>query len=1340
MKDFLGKGMSERKADRSGGLAERVFVFFSLFVIVGFVFSALVPKAWAAVVVIDDFEDVSDWSGLTAEQTTVQQGTGAGGWLDTVAVTSVGKDFSPPLDLSGVTHFGVWIHSAVANGARIQIIFNSENSASSGADYYRYELVVDWTGWKWLWLSKAAFGAVRQPVGWHEINEVRLYASGWNTTPLPDTALVLDEMIWSEAVVTALHTEEDWQSTDFVYIYRLNLEEPDGVATSVTVTCDVPAALNCTVTPAVVNLSPTGTDTVEVTVTIPQGVWSGAAYQMHPVEMVVETDQGGFEVFDEFVANPAEASAPPRTFLNTADITRINDWAAMYPWAETRRERIIDRADGWPQSFLDKYGLSAVALPPEGGQWSMHYVCPVHGVNLVYEPPMTHRCPIDNDTFSGWPYDQVIYGRQHNDLARAARDLGLAYALTGEVSYAEAARQILMDYAAAYLTYPLHDTSGGASASGARVLAQTLDESGWLISIAWAYDLIGASGVLSATDRDAIEANLLRASAFTIKRHDSGKSNWQAWHNAAMAAAGRALEDPRWVAHALWGKSGFHFHMAESVLTDGFWFEGSWGYHFYTLSPMTYLAELGERGGFSLYPNPALRSMYSAPIQFAPPDLVLPAFNDSSSVDLTRSAGWRLEAAYKAYGDPLYAVCLVGENRGENALFWGAETLPQQAQPVEQSLVFEASGYAVVRGGVSGDPWYLALDFGPHGGWHGHFDKLGYVFYARGKTFALDPGSHSYALDLHDTWDRSTVAHNTVVVDESDQQEATGALLRFNDTPLGSWVRAAAGPVYENISLVRDMVMLDGYLLERTTGESTDTADHLYDWFYHTPAQVSTELSLSPYASFGGGGGYAHLSNNQGVTQNEDAVFTMAFDAQPTYPEGFWPSDSEIVAESLYSDVQSHGGDWSHELQYDFSSATVDAYVNFNVKVPDDLPAEVPTHLAVWVYGQSSQNSFRLRVIDTTGESHVSPSAVLDFDGWQAVEYEITEWSHWGGNEDGIIDLPVDHLVFQLNREDGGELQGSVFVDDWMLTVANAGQMVVEDYERMVALNRLWIKGAADTDYVVGEGIGPDLTVPVPYLLARRQGQGAVFHVLHEPHGEAGPAITGFEVLSSDAPADLDAVGYRILRTVGGQQMRDIVVLMPEATEPTASYSFEETTTDGVFVWVRLDTGGQPQKLLLCNGTALTQGGQSLFSHVESVQNVSFHIHDGLVEILSLDGSLENGRLLAPQTTDVLFGGNSVSFHMDGDYVVFGEVASNGDGGVGPDGATDGGVSDDGGNDGGASPSGSDSGCGCRVFAAKESKTSGLLVFPLNGILLLVGFFLWGRRGRKKLKNKDRVV
>ena len=41
------------------------------------------------------------------------------------------------------------------------------------------------------------------------------------------------------------------------------------------------------------------------------------------------------------------------------------------------------------------------------------------------------------------------------------------------------------------------------------------------------------------------------------------------------------------------------------------------------------------------------------------------------------------------------------------------------------------------------------MKFGPHGGGHGHYDKLGLVSYAFGGTLAVDPGTQSYTAPTH---------------------------------------------------------------------------------------------------------------------------------------------------------------------------------------------------------------------------------------------------------------------------------------------------------------------------------------------------------------------------------------------------------------------------------------------------------------------------------------------------------------------------------------------------------------------------------------------------------------
>ena len=122
--------------------------------------------------------------------------------------------------------------------------------------------------------------------------------------------------------------------------------------------------------------------------------------------------------------------------LNDADRARVNATAEKYPWASAAKANILKAADSFPQAHLDRFELIELALPPEGGQWWHWYVCPAQGTRLRFEPPDRHVCPVDNKRWSGWPYDQVIYASRHDDLAAAARDLALAYRLTGKREYA----------------------------------------------------------------------------------------------------------------------------------------------------------------------------------------------------------------------------------------------------------------------------------------------------------------------------------------------------------------------------------------------------------------------------------------------------------------------------------------------------------------------------------------------------------------------------------------------------------------------------------------------------------------------------------------------------------------------------------------------------------------------------------------------------------------------------------------------------------------------------------------------------------------------------------------
>ena len=140
----------------------------------------------------------------------------------------------------------------------------------------------------------------------------------------------------------------------------------------------------------------------------------------------------------------------------------------------------------------------------------------------------------------------------------------------------------------------------------------------------------------------------------------------------------------------------------------------------------------------------------------------------------------------------------------------------------------------------------LILKYGPHGGGHGHYDKLGFVSYARGGILAVDPGTQPYGAPTHDTWDKMTVAHNTMVVDERTQAEATGQLMWSQFEPGFSAARAEAGPVYRGVRLDRTMLLTADYALDVFVGEATDSAEH-QDGRVDPPVRnFSVELQQGP--------------------------------------------------------------------------------------------------------------------------------------------------------------------------------------------------------------------------------------------------------------------------------------------------------------------------------------------------------------------------------------------------------------------------------------------------------------------------------------------------------------
>ena len=146
----------------------------------------------------------------------------------------------------------------------------------------------------------------------------------------------------------------------------------------------------------------------------------------------------------------------------------------------------------------------------------------------------------------------------------------------------------------------------------------------------------------------------------------------------------------------------------------------------------------------------------------------------------------------------------------------------------------------ILAGGAGSKAAWLCLKYGPHGGGHGHPDKLNFVLYGLGQVIAPDPGTANYGVPIQGGWFRTTLAHNTLTVDEKSQKPAEGRCEAFIATNNFSAVMAEAGPIYDGVEFHRTVALI-GTNLVVFLDQVRSEARHVYDLAYHNrgllPAQ-----------------------------------------------------------------------------------------------------------------------------------------------------------------------------------------------------------------------------------------------------------------------------------------------------------------------------------------------------------------------------------------------------------------------------------------------------------------------------------------------------------------------
>ncbi|MBP2349573.1 hypothetical protein JOF29_000656 [Kribbella aluminosa] len=452
--------------------------------------------------------------------------------------------------------------------------------------------------------------------------------------------------------------------------------------------------------------------------------------------------------------------------------------------------------------------------PTERGGWWHEYVCPAHGVELSHVGfetgrfpaggvPCSYGCRVDTPAVRGaW---MVL---AHHFWARRIRLL----------SYDGGGAELLASYARLYLDLTKegeHDQAQDWMQRG-RLFHQALTDAVWGVPIAHAIRTLADRSVVELDETlpmlDDMVAGARRARDAMVAQ-DKFSSNYTAWFNALGATASQAaaaVRETEWDGADEWltGEHGQFAHLDASTGDDGWEWEGSTYYHGFVLR--AYLLSLR---GYDPSAVPAsLETMIAALADIATPGGLLPALHDGPYRRVPLALEWleiaalagQFTSAVDLSAVAAHARAEVGADYdGLEDRFDGWFSGPPRAGALPARG--PDSTYAVIRtAGI-----HAILDHGPHGGSHGHHDKLALYLYGSTTPWQPDPGQVPYG---HAPWRahyKSVVSHPTIRIDGLEPAEATGTLTRN-----GNSISATVSGWYDGVRATRDLVAADNYLLD----------------------------------------------------------------------------------------------------------------------------------------------------------------------------------------------------------------------------------------------------------------------------------------------------------------------------------------------------------------------------------------------------------------------------------------------------------------------------------------------------------------------------------------------
>ncbi|WP_299438716.1 heparinase II/III family protein [uncultured Aquimarina sp.] len=461
------------------------------------------------------------------------------------------------------------------------------------------------------------------------------------------------------------------------------------------------------------------------------------------------------------------------------------------------------------------------------------------------------KVPVPKDPGGGYTHEK--HKRNYSDMYSA----GISYIITKDTKYSKFVTDMLLAYAKMYPNLPLHPKSKENHPAG-KLFWQGLNESVWLVNSIQAYNLV--SDAISEENKTIIEDNVFKKVAEFISV-DSKKTfnkihNHGTWAVAGVGMTGYVLKDQDMVDRALYGsnkdkETGFLKQIDMLFSPEGYYSEGPY-YQRYAMMPFMLFAQAIQNNQPDLkifeYRDQLLGKAVTTVLQLTDENGAFFPFNDALKEKnyLTSELIFASNIAYTYYKDSSLLPIILEHNKvsisgaGLEVAKALKDSEPKAYKKVPL-LITDGNngtdgGLALLRmsNGKKNEKITSVFKFASQGMGHGHFDRLSLFLYDGKQEILQDYGAARFLnveskkggryLPENKTWAKQTIAHNTVIVDQTSQFNAnvkasskvSPELLFSNlkDSNL-QIVSAKEENAYEGVKMQRTLTLVKSQTTER---------------------------------------------------------------------------------------------------------------------------------------------------------------------------------------------------------------------------------------------------------------------------------------------------------------------------------------------------------------------------------------------------------------------------------------------------------------------------------------------------------------------------------------------